>query len=42
MKFVLFNLEVDIMGTVWRLQTRTDSKDGKKYQNTVLIIRLPL
>ena len=30
MKFVLFNLEVDIMGTVWRLQTRTDSKDGKK------------
>lgn len=31
MKFVLFNLEVDIMGTVWRLQTRTDSKDSKKY-----------
>lgn len=30
MKFVLFNLEVDIMGTVWRLQTRTDSNDGKK------------
>lgn len=30
MKFVLFNLEVDTMGTVWRLQTRTDSNDGKK------------
>ena len=30
MKFVLFNLEVDIMGRVWRLQTRTDSNNGKK------------
>lgn len=30
MKFVLFNLEVDIMGTVWRLQTRTDSSSGEK------------
>ena len=30
MKFVLFNLEVDTMGSVWRLQTRTDSNDGKK------------
>lgn len=35
MKFVLFNLEVDTMGSVWRLQTRTDSNDGKKYQNIV-------
>ena len=30
MKFVLFNLEVDTMGSVWRLQTRTDSSSGEK------------
>ena len=30
MKFVLFNLEVNAMGTVWRLQTRTDSSSGEK------------
>ena len=23
------------MGTVWRLQTRTDSKDGKKYLSII-------
>ena len=30
MKFVLFNLEVDTMGSVLRLQTRTDSSSGEK------------
>lgn len=35
MKFVLFNLEVDTMGSVWRLQTRTDSSSGEKFQSIV-------